>query len=76
MVALHKILKKCEYMHRGNTWGGYLQPVEVITLIEAGYKCTDSTERKLEDAKRYRANGFCNPSWFYFIRNRKHDEWV
>lgn len=75
-VPLHKILKKCSYQNRGNLWGGYLQPVEIIRLIESGYNPANPNYNVLEDAERKKSIGMCNPRWFYFIRNRRMGEWV
>jgi len=74
-IPLHKVLKKCEQAHWGNTWGGYLQPAEIQVLLEAGYKPCDPNSWKVKELPGLIENGVCNPTWFYFIRNRKKGVW-
>ncbi len=74
-IPVHKILKKCRYQDHGNTWGGYLQPAEILTLIDAGYSPCVPNGWEIERAREDKERGICNPSWFYFVRNRKRGEW-
>ncbi len=56
-------LRKCS-PHDGKVWAGYLQPVEIIALVEAG--AVPSDEYKVEEAKKDIKAGRGGGSWFYF----------
>ena len=46
-------------------WGGYLTPVEIVSLIdEDGFK--PSSPRDVERAREKVAAGNASPTWFYF----------
>lgn len=74
-MKVHQVLNKCRYQNHGNTWGGYLQPMEIIALTEAGYKPCGGWRNDVKDAQEKKAKGKCNPTWFYFVRNKKKGVW-
>ncbi len=72
---VHKILKRCRHTHTGNTWAGYLTPTDILTLIEAGYRPTDTRGWDESRAREDQAAGIGKPTWFYFVRNRTKGVW-
>ena len=63
---LHSVIRKCSNDY--GFWGGYLQPMEVITLYNSNL-VTFNDYRKNETityARRCKKDGICNPTWVYF----------
>lgn len=73
---LDKILGKCKPCHYGNTWAGYLQPMEIMVLITAGYRPSMPDDYRIKCARGDIKNGICNPAWFYFVRNKRKGIWI
>lgn len=61
---LHSIIKKCSNEY--GTWGGYLQPIEILTLVESGLVQPNQFGMKLNHWRKMKSSGECNPQWFYF----------
>jgi hypothetical protein len=66
---LHSIIKKCELSY--GTWGGYLQPAEIIMLVESGLIQPNQFGFTLKEWIRVKDRGTSNPQWFYFTPKPK-----
>ena len=63
-----KIVKKCKVSNYPQ-WGGYLQPSEILALIELGVKVDKFNQYQIDRAKQKKTEGKSNPEWFYFYPN-------
>jgi 2-keto-3-deoxy-6-phosphogluconate aldolase len=63
------VVKKCSVSNYP-TWCGYLQPSEILLLIDIGCKIDKFHQIYIDRAKKAKAEGKSNPSWFYFYPNK------
>lgn len=64
-MDIHSIVKKCVLEY--GIWGGYLQPVEILKLIDSGLIDVQKHRWDIKYAKEKKKKGECNPTWFYFV---------
>lgn len=74
MKKLHTIIKKCSE-NRHPEWCGYLQPAEIVRLMNSGMINIDKFNQDYIDrAKADMIIGLSNPTWFYFYPNAEFIE--
>lgn len=69
MNHLERAIKKSRRFSDTRQWVGYLIPVEIIALVEAGAKPT-SNGWDVEQAREDRKKGIGGGHWFYFYPPR------
>ena len=65
-------MKKCQRYQDG-TWGGYLQPVDIVALAEAGAEVSDP--HHVAYAREKIEKGAGGGLWFYFRLGRLRSTW-
>jgi hypothetical protein len=67
--AVFKAMKKCKPF-QGRRWCGYLLPVDIVALIDAGARVEKYHEYQVEDARKQIEQGIGGGTWFYFELGR------
>jgi len=73
LPSVEQVMKKCQQYQPHGVWGGYLTPVDIMALVEAGAEANDP--HRASYARAQIAAGEGGGSWFYFRLGRLSKTW-